>query len=121
MPNNHIFSLKINNLLSLIDKFTKIDLILAVFLKLYIIFLIIFLEIYCFCYFSEEIARQLENAGATSVIVHPFFLDVILNTQKIYPALRTVITIAGPAQPGVLALSDLANDDGSAFPHNVQV
>ena len=55
------------------------------------------------------------------MIVHPVFLPVIKNTQKIYPALKTIIMITGPAEPDTLSLYDLIKDDGTAFPHNVQV
>lgn len=67
-----------------------------------------------------EIAKQLENSGASIVMTHPLLLTNIQEACNIYKGIKHII-VNGPAQPGALSLQDLLEDDGTAFPEDVKV
>ncbi|CAL4135274.1 unnamed protein product [Meganyctiphanes norvegica] len=71
-------------------------------------------------YTPEEIARQLENSTASALVIHPFLLPVARKAAKLYTGLKYIISM-GSAKEDVLSLQDLLKDDGSLYPHNLEV
>ncbi|KAK8743688.1 hypothetical protein OTU49_001211, partial [Cherax quadricarinatus] len=71
-------------------------------------------------YTADEIANQLNNAGASAVVTHPLLLSKVKEASKLCKNLHHII-VMGPAEEGLLSLQDLMKDDGTAFPHNIQI
>ncbi|XP_045602015.1 uncharacterized protein [Procambarus clarkii] len=71
-------------------------------------------------YTAEEIASQLINSTASAVVTHLYLLPRVKEACKVCKDIRHIIVI-GPAEEGQLSLQDLLKDDGTAFPHNVQI
>ena len=55
------------------------------------------------------------------MVTHPALLKTVVAAAKLVPFVRHVIVNGKPHVKGVLSLQDLLEDDGSAFPTDVQV
>lgn len=71
-------------------------------------------------YRPEEIARQLENSGATFVVTIEMFLQNIKQACDIYGKIKKVIIIGGPEAPeGCVSFAEMiVKDDGSLYGQN---
>jgi len=71
-------------------------------------------------YRPEEIARQLENSGASFVVTIEMFLQNIKQACDIYGKIKKIIIIGGPEAPeGCASFAEMiVKDDGSLYGQN---
>ena len=77
---------------------------------------IVFLSFFCFV---EEIARQMENSGATVVVTFPMMVDTMRQVAQKCPSIRRMIVL-GSAE-GFVSLKDMLHDSGEYFDDNIEV
>ena len=71
-------------------------------------------------YTAEEIARQMQNSGATVVITIPSMADTMREVASLCPAIRRLIVVGG-AEEGFVSMREMFQDSGEYFNENIEV
>lgn len=71
-------------------------------------------------YTAEEIARQMQNSGASVVVTIPQMADTIREVASMCPEIRRLIVVGAP-QEGFVSLMEMFQDSGDLFDENIEV
>lgn len=71
-------------------------------------------------YTAEEIARQMQNSGATVVVTIPQMANTIREVASMCPEIRRLIVIGQPEE-GFVSLMEMFQDSGELFDENIEV
>lgn len=71
-------------------------------------------------YTAEEIARQMQNSGATVVITIPSMADTMREVASLCPAIRRLIVVGG-AEEGFVSMREMFQDSGEYFNENIEI
>ena len=71
-------------------------------------------------YTAEEIARQMQNSGATVVVTIPQMADTLREVASMCPEIRRLIVVGGPVE-GFVSLGEMFQDSGDLFNDNIEV
>ena len=71
-------------------------------------------------YTAEEIARQMQNSGATVVVTIPSMADTMREVASMCPTIRRPIVVGG-AEEGFVSMREMFQDSGEYFNENIEV
>lgn len=71
-------------------------------------------------YTAEEIARQMQNSGATVVVTIPSMADTMREVASMCPTIRRLIVVGG-AEEGFVSMREMFQDSGEYFNENIEV
>lgn len=71
-------------------------------------------------YTAEEIARQMQNSGASVIVTIPQMADTVRQVASMCPDVRRLI-IVGQPEEGFVSLMQMFQDNGELFDDNIEV
>lgn len=71
-------------------------------------------------YTAEEIARQMQNSGATVVVTIPSMADTMREVASMCPTIRRLIVVGG-AEEGFVSMREMFQDSGEYFNENIEI
>lgn len=71
-------------------------------------------------YTAEEIARQMQNSGASVVVTIPQMANTLREVKAMCPSIRRLIVVGGPEE-GFASVMEMFRDSGELFNENIEV